>query len=92
MPWLRRDNPFDNEPEEPKPIPSTMVRVICEGCQKGIDIRIRKKDNGRKVISCHNCLQVYEVLVESTKSIQVFTQKQNGADRHRSEYERIWQE
>lgn len=97
MPWLRRNNPYDNEPPEPeqptpKPIPSTMVRVICEGCKKAIDIRVRKKDNGRKTVSCHTCLQVTEVRVNNLKSIEVWTQKQNGSDRKKITYEKIWQE
>ena len=95
MPWLRRNNPFDEPEEEPKkekPIPSTMVRVICEGCQRAIDIRVAKKDNGKKIKSCHNCLQVIEVYVNSMKDIQVWTSKQNGSNRHRSEFETVWQE
>jgi len=93
-PW-RKDNPFDEpipEPKKEKPIPSTMVRVLCEGCRKPIDVRVAKKDNGRKVISCHNCLQVIEVHVNNMKDIKVFTQKQNGSDRKRVNYEKIWQE
>jgi hypothetical protein len=91
-PWLR-DNPFDEpEPKPEKAIPATMVRVTCEGCRKPIDIRIRKRDNGHKVISCHTCLQVTEVLVNSMKDIKVFTQKQNGTNRKRISYEKIWQE
>jgi transcription elongation factor Elf1 len=93
MPWFRKDNPYDPpEPLPPKPIPATMVRVICEGCNKPIDIRVRKKDNGRKTISCHNCLQVIEVDVNNKKDIKVYTQKQNGSNRRRMEYEKIWQE
>jgi hypothetical protein len=95
MPWLRKNNPFEPEEEpkkEEKPIPSTMVRVFCEGCDKAIDIRVAKKDNGKKIISCHNCLQIVEVYVNSKKDIQVFTSKQNGSGRHRAEYEKVWQE
>lgn len=100
MPW-KLHNPFDKEPqEEPepssqkpsKPIPSTMVRVVCEGCAKAIDIRVAHKNNGRKTVSCHNCLQVIEVTVNSMKSIEVWTFRQNGANRHRTSYEKIWQE
>ena len=95
-PWFRNDNPFDDapEPEQPvqKPIPSTMVRVICEGCSKAIDLRVAHKDNGRKTISCHTCLQVIEVKVNSLKSIEVWTSKQNGTGRHRADFEKVWQE
>jgi len=97
MPWLRNDNPFG--PVEPEPegkpeksIPSTMVRVICEGCRKAIDVRVAKKNNGKKVVSCHNCLQVVEVYVNSFKDIKVFTSKQNGSNRHSADYEKVWQE
>jgi len=98
MPWLRSDNPFDPEPEpeelkkEEKPIPSTMVRVVCGGCHKPIDIRVAKKNNGNKTVSCHNCLQVIEVRVNNLKDIKVETWRQNGADRHKAEYEKVWQE
>src|SRR4026208_1725557 len=96
MPW-KPHNPFDNEPEEepykpPKPIPSTMVRVICEGCRKPIDIRVAKKNNGRKTVSFHTCLQLIEVDGNNLKSIQVWTSRQNGSERHRTDYEKIWQE
>jgi len=98
MPW-QRNNPFDEpepEQEQPakpqKPIPSTMVRVICEGCNRPIDIRVAKKNNGRKTVSCHNCLQVIDVTVNSLKSVEVWTYKQNGSNRHRADYEKIWQE
>lgn len=97
MPWQRKDNPFDpeEEPEEPKkekPIPSTMVRVICEGCREAIDIRVAKKHNGKRTISCHHCLQVIEVLVNNMKDIKVHTWKQNGSDYHSVSYEKVWQE
>lgn len=91
MPWLRSNNPFDGEPEE-KPIPSTMIAVECEGCGMGINIRVRKKDNGRKTISCHSCLQVIEVKVNNFKSVDVYTYRPDGSNRHRAKYEKIWQE
>lgn len=86
------EDPPDDDSRQPKPIPSTMVRVICAGCQKPIDIRVRKKDNGHKTVSCHNCLQVIEVTVNNMKSVDVWMSRPNGSNRHRAKFEKIWQE
>ena len=86
------EDPPEDDAKKAKPIPATMVRVTCEGCRKTIDIRVRKRDNGRKTLSCHNCLQVIEVDVNNWKSIQVWTSKQDGSNRHRANYEKVWQE
>ena len=94
-PW-RINNPFDEEPEEEgkkeKPIPSTMVLVECEGCKKGITIRVAKKDNGHKIVNCHNCLHVIDVTVNNLKSIQVWQYNPDFSDRKQTPFEKVWQE
>jgi len=73
-------------------IPSTHVLVECDGCHTGVNIRVGKKHNGRRIVSCHNCLHVIEVDINNMKSIQVWISNQNGSNRHRATYEKVWQE
>lgn len=93
-PWKRSNNPFDEYPEnEPKKFnPETMVEVICPGCNKPINIRIRKEDNGRRIIRCHNCETDIEVNVFSSRSVTVHAQNKDGSNRRQIPYEKVWQE
>ncbi|MEO6566162.1 MAG: hypothetical protein ABIO63_09020 [Casimicrobiaceae bacterium] len=87
------DSDPDGKPEEKKGkknVPNTMVEVICEGCRKPINIRVKDKSVVTK--QCHNDLHIIEVHVFTGGQIKVWQANQDGSNRHETTYQKVWQE
>lgn len=86
------DDEQTDEGKKKKQAPDTIVEVVCEGCNKPINVRMQEKHRGKRIMQCHNCLHLIEVQVFPGGQVTVYQSNQDGSNRHATVYTKVWQD
>ena len=50
-----RENPYGARLQKEAPIAISNVMLVCSGCERGVRVRMKTNDEGKKVRTCAKC-------------------------------------